>query len=594
MWRGKLSLLLSITVFVIDKGFQTSFRPHYCTLQCVCQGSPGCEYCRISKDDVETTLGFTSAGLFAGLQSPEVCQHYVHAPRNVTIEFVESQNPKYETVVVSWRPSQYGIAFLRGFLVSLQTLGGTQSTCQLLLLQNNMSFSAVHAQRVYYSDFFTDLSLGTQYAVTVMALPVPEIWEKFYHRKLFFTRSCPEKNGLEHCKTDWYPRYIEVHQENKDIVVTFNLAPKKLGISRYFSSCFGRDSRSIITVIQPDFSVNSTHHTYRLQNLHTETNYTCEIAADIVDAVRKPFFVQVQHTVKDPSALNKASVSLAVLFSVGILLAVFLSVIFTIHWQKKQKQKAAKTETPSDITEEYYDEYTEHQFLPLENRTRPPRLLICYSSSDGSAHIRVVLQLATFLQKHMATEVHLDLWDALRMTEEGDFGWYCRKMKESDFVLVICSNGLNQRQHNQREVEERTNTSLAIIAMIGEELFRAKSLSQDISKYITATFEYSKSSDIPTMLSLASHYTLPEDLPLLFSHLHGVSLQKPGAYLQIENISENGYSKLPAGAALLLAIEDASIFFSGLYPSGKRIEGPGHNKIAGDNVMQEPKLSCST
>lgn len=151
------------------------------------------------------------------------------------------------------------------------------------------------------------------------------------------------------------------------------------------------------------------------------------------------------------------------------------------------------------------------------------------------------------------------------MTEEGDFGWYCKKMKESDFVLVICSNGLNQRQHNQREeVEERTNTSLAIIAMIGEELFRAKSLSQDISKYITATFEYSKSSDIPTMLSLASHYTLPEDLPLLFSHLHGVSLQKPGAYLQIENISENGYSKLPAGAALLLAIQDASIVFSDL------------------------------
>lgn len=30
------------------------------------QGSPGCEYCRISKDDVETTLDLTSAGLFAG------------------------------------------------------------------------------------------------------------------------------------------------------------------------------------------------------------------------------------------------------------------------------------------------------------------------------------------------------------------------------------------------------------------------------------------------------------------------------------------------------------------------------------------------
>ncbi|KAG7323212.1 hypothetical protein KOW79_012914 [Hemibagrus wyckioides] len=574
MWQDRLSLLLSIIVLVIGEGLQTSFRPQNCTLQCVCQGSPGCEYCRISKDDVETTLGFTSAGLFAGcmpwlchsflgLQSPEVCQHYVHAPKNVTVEFVASPNPKYETVVVSWRPSQYGISFLRGFLVSLQPLGGTRTTCQLFLLQNNMSLSAVHAQRVYYSDPFTDLSLGTQYAVTVMALPVPEIWDKFYHSKLFFTRSCPEKNGLEHCKTDWYPRYIEVHQDNKDIVVTFNLAPKKLGIYRYFSSCYGGGSRSF-ELIQPDLSINSTHHTYRLLNLHTEINYTCEIAADIVDAVRKHFFVQVQHNVKEPSPLHKASVSLAILFSVGILLAAFLAVIFTIHWQKKQKKKAAKSEKTSDITEEYYDEYTEHQFIPVAKRTSPPRLLICYSSSDGSAHVRVVLQLATFVQMHMATEVHLDLWDALSLTEEGDFGWYCRKIKESDFVLIICSKGLNQRQHNQREVDERANTSLAIIAMIGEEIFRARSLGQDLSKYITAIFEYSEKSDIPTMLSLASHYTLPKDLALLFSHLHGVALQKPGAYLQIENISENGYSKLPAGAALLLAIQDARIFISGL------------------------------
>lgn len=59
----------------------------------------------------------------------------------------------------------------------------------------------------------------------------------------------------------------------------------------------------------------------------------------------------------------------------------------------------------SEVTEKYCDEYLEHQFVPLAKRTRPPRLLICYLSSDGSAHVRVVLQLATFMQKHMATEV---------------------------------------------------------------------------------------------------------------------------------------------------------------------------------------------
>lgn len=161
----------------------------------------------------------------------------------------------------------------------------------------------------------------------------------------------------------------------------------------------------------------------------------------------------------------------------------------------------------------------------------------------------------------------MDLWDALSMTEEGDLAWYCRKIKESDFVLVICSKGLNQKQHSQREKEEAdlgSNASLAIIAMIGEEIFRARTMGHDLSKYMTAIFEYSNISDVPTMLSLASHYTLPKDLPLLFSHLHGVALQKPGAYLLIENISDNGYSKLPAGAALLLAIEDARILITGL------------------------------
>lgn len=51
----------------------------------------------------------------------------------------------------------------------------------------NMHFAMLFVQ-IYYSDPFTNLSLGTQYAVTVMALPVPEIWDKFYHSKLFFTR----------------------------------------------------------------------------------------------------------------------------------------------------------------------------------------------------------------------------------------------------------------------------------------------------------------------------------------------------------------------------------------------------------------------
>ncbi|KAI4898665.1 hypothetical protein NFI96_002811 [Prochilodus magdalenae] len=480
-------------------------------------GIPGCEYCRISKEDVAATLNYTLAGLFGGQQTPEICQHYVHAPQNVTIDFGDDKSSRSDTVVVSWRPSQYGVAFLQGFQVALQALGGSQIFCQLFLLQNNPSISTVHAERVYYSDSFSQLSLGTQYAVTVMAIPVPEQWDKFYNSKLFFTRTCAEKNGLEHCRSDWHPSHVEVRQDSQDIVVTFNLAPENLGISRYFSACVGGGSRSY-EIIHPNFSLNKTHHTYRLLNLHSSTNYTCEIAADIVDAVRKKFLVYVQHNSKD-------------------------------------------------IIKAYFDKHLdEQQSVALTNNTRPPQLLICYSSNDGPAHVKVVLQLATFLQKHMATQVHLDLWDALNIMEEGDLRWYCKKMKESDFVMVICSRGLNQKQQSQETEEDDipvVNTSLAIIGIIGEEICQAKALGLDLSKYMTAIFEYSKESDVPSILNLASNYMLPKDLPLLFSHLHGVALQKPGAYLRVENISENEYSKLLAGMALRHAIQEVKILNTG-------------------------------
>lgn len=43
-----------------------------------------------------------------------------------------------------------GIAFLRGFQVSLQALGGSSVACQLFLFNRNLSLPASHAQRVGY------------------------------------------------------------------------------------------------------------------------------------------------------------------------------------------------------------------------------------------------------------------------------------------------------------------------------------------------------------------------------------------------------------------------------------------------------------
>ncbi|KAM6976992.1 interleukin-17 receptor D-like [Aplochiton taeniatus] len=505
-----------------QKGFIT---PRDCSLECIQQAGPGCEYCRINTADVEKALGIQTltdlgscvpwpcAHLLGDQKNSDLCQHYVHAPHNVTVEFVTSQNANVDTIVVSWKPSEYGIAFLRGFQVSLQALGASQVACQLFLFQRNLSLPASYAQKVYRSDPFPGLVLSAQYAVTVMALPVPEQWDKFYKSKFFFTRSCAEKNGIDRCKRDWYPKNVEVHQERLGMVVTFNLAPPNLGIGSYFSLCFKKGLKR-----HPD-----------IVRIHP-------IAADEVDAVRTTFYVQVVQ----------------------------------LH---------------NDFIEECKENAIQEEVTSLTgSRLTPPRLLICYSSRDGPAHVRAVMQLGAFLQQHMATKVYLDLWDSLSMAEEGVMGWYCRRIKESDFVLVVCSQGLNPREssdqdrHDEEEEEEEEgwestgNNSAAAVALIGEELGRAKARGRDLSKYMAAIFEYSEERDVPLELGLLSCYKLPRDLPLLFSRLHGVALHRPGSRLEIEHISEEGFTKLPAGAALQWAIRNAG---SKQKDKPKRCDGGG-------------------
>lgn len=147
--------------------------------------------------------------------------------------------------------------------------------------------------------------------------------------------------------------------------------------------------------------------------------------------------------------------------------------------------------------------------------------------------------------------------------------WHYRQIRESDFVLVICSSGLNRRpeppEPDGEDEDEEANfgssafSSDAAVRLIGEEVGRAKARGQDLSKYMAAIFEYSEEMEIPAELRLVSNYTLTSDLPLLFSHLHGVALHRPGGYLKINHISEEAFTKLPAGAALQRAIYEAGM-----------------------------------
>ncbi|XP_034731819.1 interleukin-17 receptor D isoform X1 [Etheostoma cragini] len=593
MWKAALVLYwllgLGQPLRAQDDAPAAAITPQDCSLDCIRQGGPGCEYCRITRADLKRALGFKSINVFGscipwpcfkflGEEDPKICQHYVQAPNDVKVEFVNELNPKSETIVVSWKPSYYGIAFLRGFQVSLQALGGSSVACQLFLFHRNVSLEASHAQRVYKSDPFPSLSLGSQYAVTVMALPVPEQWERFYHSKIFSTRSCEEKNGLEQCKKDWYPKHVKVQQEGTAITVTFNLAPPKLGIRSYFSLCSANGMKTY-TDITPNSSNNQTHHSYQLKDLQEGTNYTCEIAADQVDAVRKKFYVQVLHLQKEDSSPLSVTPSLALMLplclSAAVILVVSLVALTLTRTRllvKKFDKKPDFLAIHSDIIKEHQESGTQEEVMPLsKNGQTPPRLLICYSCNDGPAHVKAVMQLGAFIQQHMATQVCLDLWESLSVAEEGSMAWHCRQIRESDFILVICSQGLNHRpkppegDHKDEGVNRGLDfgsnafSSDTAVQLIREEVGRAKAKGQDLSKYMAAIFEYSEETDIPTELRLVSHYMLTRDLQLLFSHLHGVALHRPGHYLKINHISEEGFTKLPAGAALQLAICEASM-----------------------------------
>lgn len=151
--------------------------------------------------------------------------------------------------------------------------------------------------------------------------------------------------------------------------------------------------------------------------------------------------------------------------------------------------------------------------------------------------------------------------------------WYCRQIRECDFILVVCSRALNHALAPPTGRDEEDDKDAggggrdfqpslacnAAVQLIGEEVGRAKARGRDLSKYMVAIFKHSEEGNIPAVLRLVPHYELMRDLPLLFSRLHTVALHRPGGYLKINHISDDGFAQLPAGAALQLAIYEAGV-----------------------------------
>lgn len=53
-----------------------------------------------------------------GEENPEICRHYVQAPNDVTVESLHEPNPTSDTIVVSWKPSYYGMLMRLGYQVT--------------------------------------------------------------------------------------------------------------------------------------------------------------------------------------------------------------------------------------------------------------------------------------------------------------------------------------------------------------------------------------------------------------------------------------------------------------------------------------------
>ncbi|XP_051789550.1 interleukin-17 receptor D isoform X2 [Erpetoichthys calabaricus] len=458
------------------------------------------------------------------------CEHFVKAPHNVNVKFGNMANKEHETVVVSWQPSEEGIEFLVGFQISVQIPGGEVAGCQLLLFNSNLSLEVGKSQQVYQSDPFPNLELGTEYVVTVIALPVPEQWENYYTAKFFRTRSCTQINGVEKCRADWSPRNITMYQEGRDAILSFSMAPPQLNIENYFAFCSG-------------------------DKINKYTNVP-GIAADIEDAKRKVYKFMLEDT--SPQSGIWTNSLLFIICITLFLLSVFFLLILLFYQRKKRKGNKGKLVFPE---ENHLDSISSDS--PILGHIRP-QVFILYSSSDGPYHVAVVLQFAVFLQQHAAVQVSLDLWEQLQIAEHGKMNWLCKKIEESDFVLVVCSQGMYKMSNRQMvtQVNEAIDVSIAGISMIAEDMYRAKSQGLSMSKYITVTFEYTSEQYIPKMLYLASRYHLMFNLPLLFSHLHQVQMHKPGIQLHVDVMTPEGYIKVPSGSSLYCALHKATQIYN--------------------------------
>ncbi|XP_041081054.1 interleukin-17 receptor D [Polyodon spathula] len=469
-------------------------------------------------------------------------KHAIDGVKNVS--FSQGACEEQVAVTVHWTPSPLGIEHVRSFRVIIEEKQLEGKQCQYLILKDPRQLNYTFRSAKMDSQPFFNLKFETDYMV--MIVPYPSSKNESNYPPFFFkTKTCEmllQSDNLA-CKPFWKPKSLNISQQGPNLHVRFDQAPLSFGFSLYYlqykmsaggsykqKACRPAYSTAFTTCVLPDV---------------TPGYYTIELA-DNNNTTRK----SAHYNVNQVHSLWAGPIRAVAITAPLVILSAFAT-LFTVMCRKKQQENIY-----SQLDEESSESSPQTSALHVERPWPRPKVFICYSSEDGPKHSTVIQHFAYFLQDLCGCEVALDLWEHLEICKEGQMEWLSRQISEAHFIITVCSKGMKycvEKRRNRQGSGAGRQLFVVAVSLIAEKLRQARQSSQDLAPFLAVYFDYSRESDIPAVLDLATKYKLMEQLPQLYSRLHSQHPSLPEREPQ-PCISKRNYFRSQAGRALYLAI----------------------------------------
>jgi len=147
-----------------------------------------------------------------------------------------------------------------------------------------------------------------------------------------------------------------------------------------------------------------------------------------------------------------------------------------------------------------------------------PRVFISYSQDKQPAsHCDDVHSLANKLRTE-GVDVMIDRYESF--PKEGWPPWMLKQIRESDFVLCVCTSTYRDRFENRAERKEGKGARFEGFVITNEVYQQA--CEQD--KFVPVLLNGAAPEDIPVVLQNLTHYRIPEQYEALYARLTGQSL----------------------------------------------------------------------